>query len=58
MRDVKVNILRSARRFGPRTPECREEVDLRVEVEAQGREVRPEGEAHEVGVRLLSPDEG
>ena len=58
VRNMEVNILRSTRRLRPGTSEGREEVDLRVEVEPQGGEVRAEGEAHQVGVRLGRPNEG
>lgn len=58
VRNMEVNILRSTRSLRPGTPEGREEVHLRVEVETQGGEIRAEGEAHQVGVRLCRPNEG
>ena len=58
VRNMEVNILRSTRRLRPGAPGGREEVYLRVEVEPQGGEIRAEGEAHQVGVRLCRPDEG
>ena len=58
MRHVEVDVLRPAWRLGPGAAEGGEEVDLRVEVEAKGCKVGPEGEGDQVGVRLRRPDEG
>ena len=58
MRNVEVNILRSAGSLRPGTSEGWEEIDLRVEVETQGGEICSQGQTHQVGVRLCRPDEG
>ena len=57
MRNVEVNILRSAGSVSPGTSECWEQVDLGVEVETQCCEVSPQSQTHQVRISLRCSDE-
>ncbi len=57
MRHVEVNVLRPARGLRPGAAEGGVQLRLRVQVQAQGRQVSAQGQANQVRVCLGSADE-